>query len=186
MKGPPALTHAVPYLVFLIQTNERESAMTNDATESATKPRPRVVVGIDASPASDEALRWAFEEAVRRDANLEVVIAWDFVAKWAVGFNPEWPEDADHLSADATTAADKAVDRLLAGEPRPNWLTVHAVRGTAALVLTEHARHADLLVVGSRGRGGFSKLLLGSVSNACVHHASCPIVVIPTGSHVAD
>ena len=160
--------------------------MADEATEPNQKPRPRVMVGIDGSPSADVALRWAYDEAVLRDADLEVVVAWDFVAKWAVGFNPEWPEDADHLAADATTVGDKAVNLILGGAARPHWITVHAVQGSPAFVLTEHARTADLLVVGARGRGGFAKLRLGSVSTACLHHAACPIVVIPSGAHVED
>ena len=175
-----------PDLVCWLQTNDEEFAMSNDASENATTRRLRIVVGIDGSPGADEALRWAFDEAVLRDANLEVVIAWDFNYKWAVGYNSEWPEDSDHLEHDAKAVADKAVNQLLGDRARPGWLTVHALEGTPAYMLTEHARHADLLVVGTRGRGGFAKLLLGSVSNACVHHAACPIVVIPSGSHVTD
>ncbi len=156
--------------------------MANETAETSSSTRPRIVVGIDGSDGGQEALRWAYEQATLRDADLEVVVAWDFVAKWAVGYNPEWPEDRDHLEHDAITVADKAVSQLLDGRPKPPWLTVVAVQGMPAYVLTERARGADLLVVGSRGRGGFAKLLLGSVSNACVHHASCPIVVIPVGS----
>ena len=175
-----------PALVCWLQTNEEEFAMTNDETETTPARRPRIVAAVDGSAGADEALRWAFDEAVLRDADLEVVIVWDFTYKWAVGYNSEWPEDSDHLQHDAMTVADKAVNQLLGDRPRPDWLTVHALQGTPAYVLTEHAQHDDLLVVGSRGRGGFAKLLLGSVSNACVHHAACPIVVIPSSSHVAS
>lgn len=158
--------------------------MNDEATETAPKNRPCIVVGIDGSPGADEALQWAFDEAQRRDADLEVIVVWDFLAKWAVGFNPEWPEDSDHLAADATTVGDRAVNKVLGGQARPSWLTVQAIQGSPAYVLTERARHADLLVVGARGRGGFAKLRLGSVSSACVHHTACPIVVIPAGSVV--
>ena len=159
--------------------------MADEATEPTENRRQRIVVGIDGSPGADAALRWAYDEASLRGADLEAVVAWDFIAKWAVGFNPEWPEDADHLAADATTVGDRAVNQLLGGAARPSWLTVHAVQGSPAYVLTEQARQADLLVVGARGRGGFAKLRLGSVSSACLHHATCPITVIPSGTNVA-
>lgn len=159
--------------------------MSDPATGAADVHQPRIVVGVDGSSDAVAALRWAYDEASRKNAALEVVVAWDFIAKWAVGFNPAWPEDADHLRADAETVGDKAVNEVLGASPRPHWLTVHAIQGSPAFVLTERAREADLLVVGARGRGGFAKLRVGSVSNACVHHAACPIVVIPSGTSAA-
>lgn len=142
----------------------------------------RIVVGVDGSAGADEALAWALEQAELSGAELEVVVAWDFVAKWAVGFNPEWAEDAEHIGADAVTMGDKAVKRVLGEKARPDWVTVRAEQGSPAFRLVERSRGAALLVVGARGRGGFSTLVLGSVSNACVHHAACPVVVVPTGS----
>lgn len=139
----------------------------------------RIVVGTDGSAGADTALRWAIAHAERCDAELEVVVAWDFVANWAVGANPAWPNDASHLQADAETLGERAVTAALDGRSRPAWLHVVALQGTPALALTERARDADLLVVGTRGRGGFSKLVLGSVSSACVQHSMCPTVVVP-------
>jgi nucleotide-binding universal stress UspA family protein len=154
--------------------------MTSSDTPSATPGhRPRIIVGVDGSPGANRALSWAFSEAEQRGADLEVVIAWDFPYKWAEGFNTEWGEDTDYFARAAGDEAGAAVDAVLEGKPRPAWLTVHSIEGPAAQVLTERAKGADALVVGTRGRGGFTKLLLGSVSNACVHHAPCPVCVIP-------
>ena len=107
--------------------------MADEATKPTPNRRPRIVVGIDGSPGADAALRWAYDEAQLRDDDLEVVVAWDFIAKWAVGFNPEWPEDSDHLAADTTTVGEKAVNQLLGGASRPSWLTVHASTGIPRL-----------------------------------------------------
>lgn len=153
--------------------------MTDPTPPARPADRPRIVVGTDGSPGAQTALRWAFDQAELQGADLDVVVAWDFAAKWATGFNPEWPQDADHLASDARTVAEASVTALLGDRARPDWLHVHAEQGPPALALTERARGAELLVVGSRGRGGFSKLLLGSVSTACVQHATCPVVVVP-------
>ncbi len=153
--------------------------MTDAKGDSEPTSRHRIVVGTDGSAGAQKALRWAYAQAELQGAELDVVVAWDFVAKWVTGVNPEWPQDADHLSSDARSVADASISALLGDRARPEWLHVHADQGTPALVLTERSRGADLLVVGSRGRGGFSKLLLGSVSSACVQHATCPVVVVP-------
>lgn len=160
--------------------------MTDTTPDSDPTPRQRIVVGTDGSAGAQRALRWAYEQATLRGADLDVVVAWDFVAKWTSGFNPEWPQDADHLAADARSVADASISALLGDRSRPDWVHVHADQGPAALVLTERSRGSDLLVVGSRGRGGFSKLLLGSVSSACVQHATCPVVVVPGDPGTGD
>lgn len=159
--------------------------MTDATPDSDPKTRRRIVVGTDGSAGAQKALRWAFDQAELQGADLDVVVAWDFIAKWATGFNREWPQDADHLTSDAVSVADASVVAMLRGRSRPEWLRVHADQGPAALALTERSRGADMLVVGTRGRGGFSKLLLGSVSSACVQHATCPVVVVP-GNPTSD
>jgi len=79
------------------------------------------------------------------------------------------------------TAAQEMTQKAvhLAGEPGPAWVTVRAVSGLPAEELINASREADLIVVGSRGGGGFAKLMLGSVSSQVLHHAHCPVVVIP-------
>ena len=137
----------------------------------------RIVVGIDGSEGARRALRWALEEAVLRHAQVEVVHAWHlpyvsgdpFVA---TAFDPALYEDA------ARTLLDNAVDREdISGLVAPPERTL--VCGSAAPALLDAGKAADLVVVGSRGLGGFTGLLLGSVSHQVAHHAECPVVVVP-------
>ena len=134
----------------------------------------RIVVGVDGSEASKAALRWAVEEARLRGATLRVVYAWSIplvlVPGAAVAESDVAPVQAD---------AEQMVDRLVQ-EVAADGVTVEgaAVEGVPASVLVEAAEGADLLVVGSRGHGGFAGLLLGSVSQQCAHHAPCPVVIV--------
>jgi nucleotide-binding universal stress UspA family protein len=133
-----------------------------------------VVVGVDGSDGSKAALRFAVEEARRRSATLRVVAVWEFPATIAMGM--VLPPDFDEVSARAARQSAQAAIADL-GEPGvPVELKV--LDGNPAGALIDEARDADVLVVGSRGRGGFRELLLGSVSQACVHHAVCPVIVI--------
>jgi nucleotide-binding universal stress UspA family protein len=153
--------------------------MTTAPAPADTARTQRVVVGVDGSPGAARALTWALAEAEQRHADLDVVIAWDVPYQWAEGFNAKWGEDADYFAGAAATLAEAELTGVLQGAPRPEWVHVQPMEGGAAHVLLQRARDADLLVVGSRGRGGFADLLLGSVSTACVHHAPCPVAVIP-------
>lgn len=139
----------------------------------------RVVVGVDDSDGSSSALLWAIDEAARRGATLEVVHTWSvpyLVSLVELGTtidDPSWFEKV----------ATETLDRLLNGaldqtESRPTIERV-VVQQDPAPALIETARGADLLVVGTRGRGGFKGLMLGSVSQQVVQHAPCPVVVIP-------
>jgi len=139
-----------------------------------------IVVGVDGSPASHHALVWAHAEAKQRGTDLDVVMAWAYPYQWAEGFNAQWGADSDYFAKFASTEVDQGIDAMLAGEPRPAWIHTHIVEGAASVVLLRFARDAELLVVGTRGRGGFRDLLLGSVSTACVHHTPCAITVVPT------
>jgi|SRR4051794_21236671 len=130
----------------------------------------RIVVGVDGSTASTDALRWAARQADLTGASLEAVTAWSYPTTY--GF----PVIADvDWEKGALTVLDEAVDKALGREAD---VTRRAVEGHAALVLTEAAQGAELLVVGSRGHGGFAGLLLGSVSEHVVTHAPCPVVVV--------
>ncbi len=153
--------------------------MTNHTPDSDSSHDHGIVVGVDGSAASDNALSWALSEAELRGVDLDVVIAWTFPYQWAEGFDMMWREDSEYFAKIAMAEADKAVERVLHGVPRPSWLHVWAVEGAASVVLLDRAKTAEMLVVGTRGRGGFQDLLLGSVSTACVHHTPCPIAVIP-------
>lgn len=139
----------------------------------------RIVVGVDGSDGATHALAFAIAEAERWDADLEVVAAWEYPWQWTEGYNPRWAEDEDWFAKHAEEQATELVERVLGGRDGPPAMRVVTVRGPAVQVLVEAAADADLLVVGSRGRGGFRGMLLGSVSNGCVHHAPCPVTVVP-------
>ena len=139
----------------------------------------RIVVGIDGSRHSQRALEWAIREASLRELPLTVVTVYrTMVGYWggAVAF----PEDhalAEKAAKQAQEATDKAL--ALAGDDGPEKVTVEVVSGLPAEELVTASKDADILVVGSRGTGGFARLLLGSVSTQVAHHAHCPVVVIP-------
>ena len=130
----------------------------------------RIVVGVDGSENSRQALRWAIEQAEGRKAHLEVIHAWE------PPFGPTWGT----LGADLAAYQEQA-QRLLHNEVSkvaPASVDQLAVRGPAASVLVELSKQADLIVVGARGHGGFAGLRLGSVSDQVAHHAECPVVVV--------
>lgn len=148
----------------------------------------KVVVGVDASPGSLRALEWAVEEARLRRASLCVVHAWmlplieALPEPWVVGSPSPGPSDDEvhgHVEAAARDVLSASVDRARSKAPELE-IVGELAEGRAPVALLEAAADADLLVVGSRGRGGFAGLLLGSVSAQCVHHAPCPVVVVPS------
>jgi nucleotide-binding universal stress UspA family protein len=142
---------------------------------------PGITVGVDGSGYSQRALDWAIKEAGLRKAALTVIAVHEVAGNHWTG-NPEiYPADApeqEKTRVAAQEATQKAVDA--AGEPKPASVTVRAVSGIAAQELIKASEDSDLVVVASRGGGGFARLMLGSVSNKVVAHASCPVVVIPT------
>ncbi|MEU7033576.1 universal stress protein [Streptomyces sp. NPDC046237] len=139
-----------------------------------SSPRKRVVVGIDGSAASHAALRWAVDYARLVGAHVEAVAAYDVPG--AIG----WSAPA----VDATLDAEQARRTLSSeigtalGGPQDVAVEEHLVRGNAAQALITASEGAELLVVGNRGRGGFARLLLGSVSQQCALHAECPVVIL--------
>ncbi|NEM90074.1 universal stress protein [Galbitalea soli] len=137
----------------------------------------RIVVGIDGSTGSFSALRHARRLADLTGARLELVTAWTYPVK----FGPMWAPLEWSPEEDARTMLREAAAHEF-GKEVPATLTSRTYEGSAAGVLIHESAGADLLVVGSRGHGGFAGLLLGSVSSACAEHAHCPVLVIPTGS----
>lgn len=131
-----------------------------------------VVVGIDASETARAALEWAAQYAAKFNLPLEAVIAWD---KGSYYGYPAVPIDHGAEKRAQTAMADTIRDVL--GEDAA--ITQRLVRGKPAPVLLKAAQSASLLVVGTRGHGAFAGMLLGSVSQHCVQHAPCPVVVIP-------
>jgi nucleotide-binding universal stress UspA family protein len=140
----------------------------------------RIVVGVDGSPSSKAALAWAVRQAECTAGTVEAVIAWHYPVVLATPFGPagvlpetDFADVAAHVLSQAVSAAV---------EPSSSVKVSNIVtEGNAAEVLLDAAQGADLLVVGSRGHGGFTEALLGSVSQHCVHHAQCPIVIIRAG-----
>jgi nucleotide-binding universal stress UspA family protein len=136
-----------------------------------------VLVGHDGSACALEALRWAAALAARAGWDLHVLRAWQLSsaprpATWEPGYVPpltDW-EQAVHRELSAQIAAGGLDPRLP--------VTCHVAYGAATPRLLESATHADLLVVGSRGRGGFTGRVLGSTSDQCVRHAPCPVAVV--------
>ncbi len=131
-----------------------------------------VVVATDGSDAANDALVWAIDEADRRDAELVVVHAWDY----PYGTELSSPTVHDLIRVDAALVLDDAVRRCRDRGRSP--VRGELVLGPASKAILDHADGADLVVVGSRGRGGFRSLLFGSVAHTVVEHAACPVVVI--------
>jgi nucleotide-binding universal stress UspA family protein len=148
--------------------------VANGASTGAEALERRIVVGVDGSDGGYRALEWALAEARYRDALVQIVHAWTYPA--AAGLAPM---SADLFSESAAPILEGAM--RLAAEVDPGArVKGETVQRTAALALIEASKGADMLVVGSRGRGGFAGLLLGSVSQQCASHAECPVVVVPS------
>jgi nucleotide-binding universal stress UspA family protein len=152
-----------------------------------------IVVGIDGSPGSDGALRWAMDEARLRGSKLRVVHVYDLpqVALSEAGVGAAGipaptvmtRDDAERVQSSAEEQARGIVEGALqraGGEAadRPDT-EVAVLGGPVAQTLIDAGRDAELLVLGSRGRGGFLGLLLGSVTQQCAHHPPCPVVILP-------
>jgi nucleotide-binding universal stress UspA family protein len=140
-----------------------------------------IIVGLDGSSHSRRALAWAVKEAAFRGEPLTVItVQQDYTGFWgpAAYQYARDPSFLEQAAKEAQVETDNAVDRLDAGS-RPPSVTVRAVTGLPGEELLDAAKDAEMIVVGSRGAGGFKKLLLGSVSLHIAHHAHCPVVVIP-------
>jgi nucleotide-binding universal stress UspA family protein len=136
----------------------------------------RVVVGVDGSPAGETALHLAFEEAAMRGVALEAVHAWHLPAPWGPGDPWAFAPDAEVWGQEAHALLGEALAGF--GEKFPDVPVIRRViRERPSPALLDAARHASLVVVGSRGHGGFTGLLLGSTDHALLHHAPCPVLV---------
>lgn len=137
-----------------------------------------IVVGIDGSDGAAHALRFAAKEAALRATDLRIVAVWNVpAAYYATGaVAPSMPIERFGESMQAT--AERQVEECLADYPD---LKTHliVIEGTPSQVLVEKSERAEMLVVGSRGLGGFRGLMLGSVGQQCAHHANCPVVIVP-------
>lgn len=142
---------------------------------------PRIVVGVDGSESSRAALRWAVRQARLSGATVHAVTSWEHPPTygWAL------PVTDEEFTSRAAGALAEAVEEVAgqesdeaSGEPGAVEIRQSVGYGNAAQVLLDAARDAELLVVGNRGYRGFAKALLGSVSQHCVQHSPCPVVVV--------
>lgn len=143
-------------------------------SEAVEKNERFIVVGVDGSEPSLNALRWAAEQARMTGATLRVLTTWQVAT--GTGWVPTFPVDYDPQAV-ARQALDEAVTETLGADPD---VAVERIvkEGHAAPVLLAAAKDADLLVVGSHGHGAFAGMLIGSVSEHLVRHAPCAIVVV--------
>ncbi len=157
--------------------------MTTDAAAEMPENNTngRVVVGLDDSYGGREALSYAAEAARIMNWTLHVVNTWHL--SYPVG---PYAIDVSEVESALEDAAQEMVKRIEdevlgkdAGSKDAGIRIVHTItEGPAARILVQESEGADLLVVGSRGRGGFASLALGSVGQACVHHAHCPVLIV--------
>jgi nucleotide-binding universal stress UspA family protein len=139
-----------------------------------------IVVGVDQSTEAKAALRFALQEAQFRGARLLAVHAIDPFSTY-----PSLAVDVSAVHGAAAQLLEDATSDVN-GEGDGVKIERRVVEGAPGAVLVEESREADLLVVGSRGHGGFVGLLLGSVSQQCAHHAKCPVVIVRQQSTKSD
>lgn len=142
------------------------------------RPDGGVVVGDDGSESAAEAVRYALEEATRRNTTLHVIRAWSILSvSRPPDVPPGYAASLEEYEAAAMAEEQARITHLL-GEDTAVPVEVHCVHSPAAQALIAASETADVLVVGSRGRGGFRTLLLGSVAEQCIRHAAGPVIVV--------
>jgi nucleotide-binding universal stress UspA family protein len=171
----PAHAHCPTVVVPL--RDENGQVLPDDADVPPVRPVRRIVVGLDGSEQAERALRYAISEAAVWGASLTAVAGVPVGSMTGV---LAWlPAAVDHeqVLRDLQEGLNVVVDRALVDHPEVE-VKRHALDGTGAELLTEFSVATDLIVLGSRGRGGFAGLLLGSTSQAVLHHAQCPVMVV--------
>jgi len=140
---------------------------------------PGIIVGVDGSGHSRLALEWAMEEAAVRQMPLRVLTVHPAIVGYFGGVVTT-PGDLE-LTERTQAAVKKEADEVLAGldGPHPESVTVSAVHGFPVEELVNASKDADMVVLGSRGVGGFTRMLVGSTAGQVVQHAHCPVVIIP-------
>ena len=131
---------------------------------------PKIVVGIDGSASSIDALRWAVRQAQLTGSVVKALMVWQYPG----GVVPAGVED---FEAESRRALDGAIEGAFSGAP-PVEVTRVVEEGEPAITLVGRSTRAALLVIGSRGHGAFVGMLIGSVGQYCVTHAHCPVVVL--------
>lgn len=148
------------------------TATQTTSTQTPVPAANRIVVGVDGSESSLQALRWARHLARPTGASIEIVTAWPTPIGWS---DEGWVDDWS-----PKTAAEETVQKVVNDvfDDEPGSVTVQVAPGSPAQLLIEAGRGAAMIIVGSRGHGGFAGLLLGSVSSAVAEHATCPVLVV--------
>jgi nucleotide-binding universal stress UspA family protein len=138
-----------------------------------------IIVGVDGSGHSQRALAWAMHEATIRHVPLTVLTVHEAVRGYSSGM-ATYPDDPARTE-DARVAAQAGTDKVLAGldGPRPESVMVKAVHGFPVEELINAGKDADMIVLGSRGAGGFTRLMMGSVAGQVAQHALCPVLIVP-------
>ena len=142
--------------------------------DASEKKKHQIVVGVDGSASSKDALRWAARLAPSLGATIDAVVAWEYPLVFGLdaGVPSAWNPDET-----AKEILEKSLEEVF-GKDRPAGLVGGISQGHPTFVLLEASKEAEMLIVGSRGLGGFVGLLLGSVSSACAEHAHCPVLVV--------
>lgn len=156
-----------------------ESQVSEDPTPTGVPSQVRsgsgMIVGVDGSAPARAALRYAADLAPKLGLALRAMVVWDYPAlAWGDWYNPEMVEALEEA---AREIARKEAEALFP-DGRPSWFSISTRQGSATAQLIEASGESELLVVGSRGHGGFAGLLLGSVSTACAAHAHCPVLIV--------
>lgn len=143
-----------------------------DTTEKKTN--HQIVVGVDGSESSKEALQWAARLAPALGATIHAIVAWEYPIVFGLegGIPSAWRPDET-----AKEILNNSLNAVFPKE-RPAGLKGSISQGHSTFVLLDASKEAEMLIVGSRGLGGFAGLLLGSVSSACAEHAKCPVLVV--------
>ena len=157
----------------------RYERQDDDMVTTAQKESGLIVVGIDGSEESVSALSWAIEEARVRGARVRAMNVWSYPVGYGIEMAAMSTLDAETMEKSARRILDESVDQALSGVAEPPLVERVIRQGAPSRELLAEGEGADLLVVGQRGHGGFLGLLLGSVANQVLHHATCPAVVAP-------
>jgi nucleotide-binding universal stress UspA family protein len=152
-----------------VQASETESP----AAEAPAADPNRIVVGVDGSEPSKLALKWAADLAAGLGVHVEAISAWHTPSSFGYGYVPDsWRPDQDAEKVLTDTVKD------VFGDDRPEGLKLLVIEGNPAEVLISESAAAKMVVVGSRGHGGFVGMLIGSVSASTAEHAQCPVLVV--------
>ena len=149
-------------------------------TEQRVDSTRRIIVGVDGSQGSKTALKWAMQQAGLTGATVEAIATWQDPAQYGTAYG--WTSAAfegDTYATAITKSLDDTIAEVTAQLPHPVTVLPQVIQGHAVEALLHAAADAELLVVGSRGHGTFAGIVLGSVSQHCVQHAPCPVVVVP-------